>query len=98
MDIFINEEALRKILQNVLGQKYRMVLKGVNIASMIDDIIESIEKARPLSEQIPARPVVPVGPVTTEQRLEDLENRFNKMQMDIANILGMLGKRTEARR
>jgi len=47
--------------------------------------------------EIPAQPVVPVGPITVEQKIAAIENEITKIKMDIANILGMLGQR-EGRR
>lgn len=43
--------------------------------------------------EIPAQPVVPVGPITIEQKMAALENEIAKIKIDIANILGMLGQR-----
>jgi len=66
-----------------------------------------IEKHPPTQEQvvvpyqpapeIPAQPVVPVGPITIEQKIAAIEDELAKMRLDIANILGMLGQR-EGRR
>jgi len=66
-----------------------------------------IEKHPPTQEQvvvpyqpapeIPAQPVVPVGPITVEQKIAAIEDELAKIRLDIANILGMLGQR-EGRR
>jgi len=62
-----------------------------------------IEKHPPTQEQvvvpyqpapeIPAQPVIPVGPITVEQKIAAIEDELAKMRLDIANILGMLGQR-----
>jgi len=41
--------------------------------------------------QVPAQPVVAVGPITIEQRLDDLERRFTELERNMANVLGLLG-------
>ena len=52
-----------------------------------------IEKAPPTREQIPAQPVVPVGPVTIEQKVAALNDEIAKMQKHIAFIFGVIGQR-----
>ena len=46
-------------------------------------------------EQIPAQPVVPVGPITIEQKVAALNDKIALMEKDIANIFGMLGRREQ---
>ena len=43
--------------------------------------------------EIPAQPVVPVGPVTIEQKVAALNDAIAKIQKDIAFIFGVLGQR-----
>jgi len=43
--------------------------------------------------EIPAQPVISVGPITVEQKIAALENEIAKIKLDIANILGLLGQR-----
>lgn len=52
-----------------------------------------IEKHPPTREQIPAQPVVPVGPVTIEQKVATLNDEIAKIQKQIAFIFGVLGQR-----
>ena len=44
----------------------------------------------PTCEQIPAQPVVPVGPVTIEQKVAALNDEVAKIQKKIHYILGLL--------
>jgi hypothetical protein len=43
--------------------------------------------------EIPAQPVVPVGPVTIEQKVAALNDAITKIQKDVAFIFGVLGQR-----
>lgn len=58
------------------------------------EMIQDAEKRR-VREQIPAQPVVPVGPITIEQKVAALQDEIASMRNDIANILGMLGRREQ---
>ena len=44
----------------------------------------------PTREQIPAQPVVPVGPITIEQKVAALNDEVAKIQKKIHYILGLL--------
>jgi hypothetical protein len=41
--------------------------------------------------QVPARPVVPVGPITVEQKIDALQAAVTELERQMANVLGMLG-------
>jgi len=49
-----------------------------------------ITKPTPTREQIPAQPVVPVGPVTIEQKVAALNDEIAKIQKQIHYIFGLL--------
>ena len=46
-----------------------------------------------VKEQIPAQPVVPVGPITIEQKVAALNDEIAKIQKQLAFIFGVIGQR-----
>jgi len=54
-----------------------------------------IEKSTPTREQIPAQPVVPVGPVTVEQKVAALNDKVAKIEKLLANLYGLTGHTIE---
>jgi hypothetical protein len=54
-----------------------------------------ITKHTPTREQIPAQPVVPVGPVTIEQKVAALNDKLAKFEQLLANLYGLVGQNYE---
>ena len=54
------------------------------------DLHQCVKITKPTKEQIPAQPVVPVGPVTIEQKVAALNDEIAKMQKQIHYIFGLL--------
>ena len=60
-----------------------------------DELHQCVKKkpptpVKPMVEQIPAQPVVPVGPITIEQKVAALNDEVAKIQKKIHYILGLL--------
>ena len=50
-----------------------------------------IVKPTPTKEQIPAQPVVPVGPVTVEQKVAALNDKVAEIEKLLSNLYGLTG-------
>jgi len=55
-----------------------------------EDLHQCVKIEKPTREQIPAQPVVPVGPVTVEQKVAAIEDEIAKIQKQIHYIFGLL--------
>jgi len=63
-----------------------------------DELHQCVKKkpptpVKPMVEQIPAQPVVPVGPITIEQKVAALNDEVAKIQKQLAFIFGVIGQR-----
>ena len=61
-----------------------------------DDLHQCVKKkvttpAKPITEQIPAQPVVPVGPITVEQKIAALNDKVAEIEKLLANLYGLTG-------
>jgi hypothetical protein len=69
------------------------------------DLVEKTKQTRTLEyvqgdkakikEQIPAQPVVPVGPITVEQKVAALNDKIAKFEQLLANLYGLVGQNYE---
>lgn len=58
-------------------------------------IVKPTPKKQGVKEQIPAQPVVPVGPVTIEQKVAALTDEVAQIKKLLANLYGFLGRKME---
>ena len=65
-----------------------------------DELHQCVKKkvktlGKPVTEQIPAQPVVPVGPITIEQKVAALNDKLAKFEHLLANLYGLVGQNYE---
>lgn len=58
-------------------------------------LLKKAKATKTIGEQIPAQPVVPVGPVTIEQKVAALSDEVAEIKKLLANLYGLTGHSIE---
>ena len=87
------EEARRLLREQTTPTKPTQPQKCPEGEEWNEDLHQCVKivKPTPTKEQIPAQPVVPVGPVTIEQKVAALNDKIAEIEKLLSNLYGLTG-------